>query len=360
MPELRETAACLVAQPKGILAADESIATMSKRLQEAGVAASDTTRRDYRELLLTTPKLGTWIAGIIWCDETLRQRLADGTPFPEACADRGIHPGIKVDTGVVPLAFAGGAVVTQGLDGLRNRLTEYRQMGATFAKWRAVLDPGNLPPRAVHANAHALACYAASCQEAGIVPIVEPEVLMDGAHGIDLCQVVTTSALTAVFDELHAMGVDPSGIVLKPNMVIAGTAHQDYTSAAQVAEATVAVLRACVPGAVPGIAFLSGGQSNDQACANLTAINQVAAGSGGVPWRLTFSFGRALVSDALHTWHGDVGAVEAAQQALAANCARAAAASAAGGGAPRDHLLAGATSGARATPGARNMEAVGA
>lgn len=359
MPELQETAASLVAKPKGILAADESIATMSKRLEGAGVAASETTRRDYRELLLTTSKLETWIAGIIWCDETLRQRLTDGTPFPDACAARGIQAGIKVDTGVVPLAFAGGAAVTQGLDGLPARLAEYRQMGATFAKWRAVLDPGNISPRAVHANAHALARYAAACQEADIVPIVEPEVLMDGTHGIDLCQMITTTALTAVFDELHTMGVDPSAMVLKPNMVVAGAGSERQPSTEHVADATLAVLRGCVPGTVPGIAFLSGGQSNEEACANLAAINQSAAGTGGAPWRLTFSFGRALVNDALRLWHGDASAAATAQQALAANCARAAAASARTTPSPADHLLDDTTATAPSS-GARHAEAVGA
>lgn len=360
MPELQETAASLVATPKGILAADESIATMSKRLEGAGVPASETARRDYRELLLTTSDLQTWVAGIIWCDETLRQRLADGTPFPEACAARGIQAGIKVDTGVVPLAGAGGAPVTQGLDGLPDRLAEYREMGASFAKWRAVLDPQTLSPRALHANAHALARYAAACQEADIVPIVEPEVLMDGAHGIDLCQMVTTTALTAVFDELHTMGVDPGAMVLKPNMVVAGTGHEHQPSAEHVAGATLSALRGCVPGTVPGIAFLSGGQSNEQACANLAAINESAARSGGAPWRLTFSFGRALVSDALRLWHGDPDAMGIAQQALAANCARAAAASTGTAPGPDDHRHDGSPTGSGTATATRAAEVVGA
>jgi fructose-bisphosphate aldolase class I len=325
--DLQELAAALVVEPKGILAADESIPTMSTRLEAAGVIPSAVSRRDYRELLLTTPGLARWISGIIWCDETLRQELTDGTPFPQACAERQLYAGIKVDTGVVPLPGANGALVTEGLDGLGLRLVDYRRLGARFAKWRAVFDPSNLPACAVRANAHALARYAAACQEAGLVPIVEPEVLMDADHGIDRCATATTCALTAVFEELDHMGVELAGMVLKPNMVIAGAGHRPEEDAETVAEATVAVLRACVPEAVAGIAFLSGGQSNLRACTNLAAIGRFAARTGTVPWRLTFSFGRALVRNALVAWHGDPAAVDAAQQALADNCARAAAAS---------------------------------
>lgn len=324
MPGLLDTATALVSAGRGILAADESVATMSKRLEGVGVAASDVARRDYRELLLTTPDLADWISGVIFCDETMRQSLADGTPFPDAAHALGIQPGIKVDAGVAPLPYTDGGVITQGLDGLASRLVEYRAMGAAFAKWRAVLDPHGLSMRTVRANAHALARYAALCQEAEIVPIVEPEVLMDGTHGIAMCEAVTGNVLAAVFDELDRMGVDPRGMVLKPNMVIAGTGHAEPTLPREVAARTLKVLRAKVPAAVPGIAFLSGGQSNERACANLETINRQAADDGGAEWRLTFSFGRALVDDALRDWRGDARQVQSAQEALAANCARAA------------------------------------
>jgi fructose-bisphosphate aldolase class I len=329
MPALTEVAASMVASGKGILAADESIGTMSKRLAAAGVPASAAARRDYRELLLTTPGLAGQVSGVIWCDETLRQSLADGTPFPAAARNLGIHPGIKVDAGVTPLPFSGGATVTEGLDGLRGRLEEYRAMGAVFAKWRAVLAPDRFSPRAAAANAHALARYAALCQEAGLAAIVEPEVLMDGSHGIGRCEEVTAATLDAVFGQLALMGVDPAGIVLKPNMVIEADGSEPHAEPDEVARRTLGVLRAAVPASVPGIAFLSGGQSNERACANLAAINAAAGAGPGrrAPWRLTYSFGRALVSDALHAWHGDPGRIKEAQGALAANCARASAAS---------------------------------
>lgn len=320
---LDRTAAELTRYGVGILAADESIATMSQRLEAAGVSPSAETRRDYRALLLTTPGLSQWISGMIVCDETLRQSLPDGTPFPRAAAERGIALGIKVDTGVAPLPFATGGVVTEGLDGLRERLEEYRQLGATFAKWRAVIEPRGTHPRTVRANAHALARYAALCQASGIVPIVEPEVLMDGDHELGMCQAITGNVLRSVFKHLDLMGVEPSAIILKPNMVLAGRDHAEPTPPHEVARRTVKVLRASVPPEVPGIAFLSGGQSNDRACANLTAINAEARTRPDAPWRLTFSFGRALVDDALRTWRGDSAQIDAAQAALAANCARA-------------------------------------
>jgi fructose-bisphosphate aldolase class I len=327
VPGLSDTASALVAAGRGILAADESIATMSKRLEGAGVEPSENARRTYRQLLLTAPALAESVSGIILCDETLRQTLEDGTPFPQAASALGIAPGIKVDTGVTPLPFSHGGVVTQGLDGLDARLAEYRELGAVFAKWRAVLSPNGLSMRSVHANAHALARYAAACQQAGIVPIVEPEVLMDGPHSIAFCEAVTGNVLARVFDELDRMGVDLRGIVLKPNMVIAGTENDQPSLPREVAAHTLKVLSAKVPAAVPGIAFLSGGQSNERACANLEAMNRQAMEDGGAPWRLTFSFGRALVDDALRTWQGDTANVAAAQQVLAANCARAAVAS---------------------------------
>ncbi len=330
MPALHDVAAALVAPDRGILAADESIATMSRRLETAGVPASGTARRDYRELLLTTPGLSRWISGIIVCDETLRQSLADATPFPAAARDRGILTGIKVDTGVTRLPFTAAATVTQGLDGLRGRLADYVELGASFAKWRAVLAAVGTTPRAIRANAHALARYAALCQEAGVVPVVEPEVVMDGGHGVDECEEATLAALTAVFAELAAAGVDGAGLVLKPNMVLAGSDYPHPTPAEQVAARTLRVLAATVPPEVPGVAFLSGGQCNERACINLAAINAAApqcpaidADEGCAPWRLTFSFGRALVDDALRAWRGRPANVAVAQQRLARNCARA-------------------------------------
>ncbi len=327
MQVLHQVAGALVAPGKGILAADESIATMSKRLAEAGVTPSADARRDYRVLLLTTPGLDSWVSGIIVCDETLGQALPDGTTFGEGAAAFGIMAGIKVDKGIAPLPFSGGGFVTEGLDGLRGRLDAYRSRGAVFAKWRAVFSPAGLHPRTVRANGHALARYAALCQETGIVPIVEPEVLMDGGHGIGACQEATASVLAAVFGELGAMGADPRGMVLKPNMVISGTGNEDQAGPAEVAAGTLQVLAATVPPAVAGVAFLSGGQRNDQACANLAAISARAAAGGAPPWRLTFSFGRALVSDALRAWHGLPGNAADAQATLAANCRRASEAS---------------------------------
>lgn len=326
MPNIEETARHLVRSATGILAADESIATMSARLEAAGVAASETARRDYRALLLTTPGLSGWVSGMILCDETLRQSLADGTPFVAAAAERGISLGIKVDTGTVPLALTSGGRITEGLDGLGRRLAEYREIGATFAKWRAVFEPVGTSKRTIIANAHALARYAALCQENGIVPIVEPEVLMDGPHEIEICQVITHTVLGEIFDQLDHLGVDLAGMVLKPNMVLAGSGHREESPPDLVAARTLKVLQAQVPAAVPGIAFLSGGQSNARACANLAAINSLADERAQAPWSLTFSFGRALVDDVLHLWRGDPDAVAEAQNRLADNCARAAAA----------------------------------
>lgn len=315
---LRATARRLVGDGRGILAADESVATMSRRLEEAGVEASAESRRAYRELLVTTAGLSDGVSGVILCDETLRQRFADGRAFGDGLAEAGILPGIKVDTGAVPLAGADGETVTEGLDGLAGRAAEYVALGARFAKWRAVIRVDDvLPSRwAVQANAHALARYAAVCQEAGLVPIVEPEVLADGAHGLDRTSAVTARVLSAVARALADAGVDPAGTVLKPSMVTAGTGAA-HRSPEDVARATVDVLRATMPDDLAGVAFLSGGWSSATAAANLAAIRRVPA-----PWPLTFSFGRALVSPALHAWRGDPAAVADAQAALAAEVRR--------------------------------------
>ncbi|MDQ0994264.1 class I fructose-bisphosphate aldolase [Streptomyces sp. V3I7] len=320
MTELARTAAQMVAPGKGILAADESIATMSARLEKTGVAPTEENRRAYRELLVTTPRLASGISGVILCDETFRQSLADGRTFPEAMAQLGLLPGIKVDTGARHLAGAPGETVTEGLDGLRERLAEYAALGARFAKWRAVVGigagtgtgAGQPSPWKVRADAHALARYAALCQEAGIVPIVEPEVLMEGAHGTARCAAVTSEVLRAVFAELEAAGVDLEGIVLKPNMVVPGRDSFEVVTPDEVARATVTVLRAAVDERVAGIAFLSGGQSAARATAHLAAMQRLET-----PWPLTFSFGRGLVDPALAAWHGEPGRVSAGQRALA-------------------------------------------
>ena len=325
MNGLHELATRMVSPGRGILAADESITTMSTRLENVGVPASADTRRAYRELLLTTPDLATWVSGIILSDETFGQCLTDGRQFPTAAVDLGILTGIKVDTGARPLALVPGGTVTEGLDGLRERLAGYGRLGAAFAKWRGVLSVGGPggSDAAVRANAHALARYAALCQEADIVPIVEPEVLMTGDHGIEACADQTTRTLTAVFDELVAAHVDLRGIVLKPNMVVPGTQCARRSSPEEVARATLGVLDACVPPEVPGIAFLSGGQDNATATASLSALNA----SGTRPWRLTFSFGRALVNETLECWRGRAEHAGMAQLALRNSCRRAAEAS---------------------------------
>lgn len=313
---LTTVATAMVAPGKGILAADESIGTMSKRLEAVGAEASAETRRQWRALIVTTTGLGEHISGVILCDETFRQATDDGRPIPDAAAAAGITPGIKVDTGAMPLAGAPGETVTEGLDGLRARLEEYVGMGAAFAKWRAVIRiDGRLPSEAcLDANAHALARYAALCQEAGIVPIVEPEVLMDGDHPIERCAEVTERTLRTVFAALAGQRVQLEGMVLKPNMVAPAADHAEPGSAPDIAAATVRSLRHCAPAALPGIAFLSGGQSPEVATANLQAMN--AAGSH--PWQLTFSFGRALLDPALAQWKGEAANADAAQQTLLA------------------------------------------
>lgn len=311
---LQTVARQMVSEGRGILAADESISTVTTRLEKAGVAPDEEHRRAYREMLVTTPGLAVAISGVILADDTLRARLSDGRTFPEAVSAAGMIPGIKVDTGAKPLAGAPGETVTEGLDGLRERFEEYAPLGAQFAKWRAVIKIGPELPTyaALHANAHALARYAALSQEAGLVPIVEPEVLMEGDHDLDCCAAVTSTTLTQVFEELGIASVDLRGIVLKPNMVTAGTKASRQASVEEVAQRTVEVLRSVVPAEVPGVAFLSGGQPPEVATAHLGAMQLL----GRQPWELTFSFGRALVDPALKAWHGDPALVEAGQAAL--------------------------------------------
>jgi fructose-bisphosphate aldolase class I len=312
--ELDTNAAAMVARGKGILAADESTGTIKKRFDKIGLESSFETRRAYRELLFTAAGAEKHVSGAILYDETIRQQTADGKPFPQLLAARGILPGIKVDAGAKPLAGFPGETVTEGLDGLRERLAEYRGLGARFAKWRAVIDVGaGIPTRTcLAANAEALARYAALCQEASIVPIVEPEVLMDGDHGIERCEEVTDATLETVFDALFVHRVRLEGMVLKPNMVIAGKKSPKQAVPAQVAEATVRCLRRRVPAAVPGIAFLSGGQSEADATLHLSLMNRVR----DLPWELSFSYGRALQQSTLDAWKGKPGNVAAAQKAF--------------------------------------------
>ena len=316
--ELGEIAAKMVTPGKGILAADESSGTIAKRFDQINVESTESNRRDYREMLFRTDEaMRQCISGVILFDETLRQSAADGTPLVKLISDSGAVPGIKVDTGAKPLAGSNGEKVTEGLDGLRERLAEYHSIGARFAKWRAVIeiDDGKPSWACVKANAHALARYAALCQEAGIVPIVEPEVVMDGPtarHSIGDCRRVSEWTLNTVFNELFEANVALEGMVLKPNMVIAGQNAPTQASAEDVAEQTVACLKATVPAAVPGIAFLSGGQSDEQASQHLSLINQI----GGTPWQLTFSYGRALQQAALKSWLGKAENVPAAQAAF--------------------------------------------
>jgi len=312
--DLNRTVAELMARGKGVLAADESIATMSSRLADAGVAPTGDNRRDYREMLVTTPGLSQGVSGVILCDETFRQRVSGGATFPGALADIGILAGIKVDSGAKPLAGQPGEKVTEGLDGLRDRLAAYAALGASFAKWRAVIDIGDGRPswRALRANAHALARYAALCQEAGVVPIVEPEVLMDGAHTLDRCARATVATLMAVFAELQDVGVRLDAIVLKPNMVVPGAKSAELATPDEVARATLSALHTIVPEETGGVAFLSGGQPPERATANLAAIRALPT-----PWPVTFSFGRALVDPALAAWRGEPDRAWAGQRALA-------------------------------------------
>jgi fructose-bisphosphate aldolase class I len=308
--ELYDTARAIVADDKGILAADESTGTIKKRFDAIGLESTEETRRAYRNLLFTTPGMEEFIGGVIMYDETIRQRADDGTPFAELLAAKGVVPGIKVDTGAKPLALFPGELVTEGLDGLRERLAEYHGLGARFAKWRAVITIGDgIPTDAcLEANAHALARYAALSQEAGIVPIVEPEVLMDGDHSIETCHEVTGRTLRAVYRALFEFDVHMRGTLLKPNMDIAGKGAATQATTEQIAELTVHGLLRHVPALVPGIVFLSGGQSEVQATENLNAISRL-----GGPWALSFSYGRALQQSALAAWGGDAANVEAAQ-----------------------------------------------
>jgi fructose-bisphosphate aldolase class I len=309
---LRSTAQSLVARGKGILAADESRPTIKKRFDTIQVESSEENQRAYRELLFTTEGVDAFISGVILFEETLRQAAADGTPFPRLLADRGIIPGIKVDKGAKPMPGFPGEKITEGLDGLRDRLKEYRDLGARFAKWRAVITIAHaLPtPTNVQANAHALARYAALCQEAGLVPIVEPEVLMDGDHDIERCEAVTARTLQTVFDELFRQRVDLEGMLLKPNMVISGLECPRQAGVETVAERTVHCFQRVVPAAVPGIVFLSGGQSSKIATAHLNAMNAL----GRHPWELSFSYGRALQEDTLKAWRGKADRVGEAQK----------------------------------------------
>jgi fructose-bisphosphate aldolase class I len=324
--KLIDTAKALVAGDKGLLAMDESTPTCDKRFAKVGVPLTEEARRAYRELIVTTPGLGESISGAILYDETIRQRKRDGTPFLKALTDAGIIPGIKVDTGAKDLAGHPGEKITEGLDGLRDRLAEYSQMGARFAKWRAVIAMGEgIPTRGcIEANANALARYAALCQEAGLVPVVEPEVLMDGDHTLERCCEVTEEVLRTVFSQLYTQGVMLEGIILKPNMVLPGSTCPKQEAVDDVADATVRCLLRSVPAAVPGIAFLSGGQSAELASARLNAMN--ARFRSGMPWALAFSFARAIQQPALEIWRGQEAHVLAAQQALyhRASCNRAA------------------------------------
>ena len=323
---LIETARTLVADDKGLLAMDESNPTCNKRFAKLGIPQTVEARRAYRELILTTPRLGESISGVILYDETIRQQKKDGTPFVKVITDAGIIPGIKVDTGAKDLAAHPGEKITEGLDGLRDRLAEYFQMGARFAKWRAVIAIGDgIPSRScIEANAHALARYAALCQEAGLVPVVEPEVLMDGEHTLERCRAATEEVLRTVFNQLNSQRVLLEGMILKPNMVLPGLTCPTQASVDEVANITVKSLWRAVPAAVPGIAFLSGGQSGELASARLNTMN--LRFKSRLPWALAFSFARAIQQPALEIWRGEETQVSAAQLALyhRATCNRAA------------------------------------
>jgi fructose-bisphosphate aldolase, class I len=315
--ELNQVARAMVAPGKGILAADESSGTIAKRFAAIGVESTEDRRRDYRELLFRSEDLGRYISGVILFDETIRQKAADGTPLIQILRAEGVIPGIKVDKGAKRLAGSPDETITEGLDGLRERLDEYREIGARFTKWRAVIHIGKEVPTSygIQVNAHALARYAALSQEAGLVPIVEPEVLMTGSHSIDRCYEVTEATLREVFYELGRQRVSLEGMVLKPNMVLSGSNASGRAGPEEVAEKTVDCFLRTVPAAVPGIAFLSGGQSDEEATVNLDAINRRAS-EAGVPWQLTFSYGRGLQAAPQQAWGGRPENASSAQEAF--------------------------------------------
>jgi fructose-bisphosphate aldolase class I len=325
-PTILETAKALVAGDKGLLAMDESVPTCNRRFAALGIPQTDEARRAYREMIATTPNLGRCISGAILFEQTIHQETEAGVPFVKVLLDAGIIPGIKVDAGAKDLAGHAGEKVTEGLDGLRDRLASYAQMGARFAKWRAVIVPGDgIPSRGcIEANAQALARYASLCQEAGLVPVVEPEVLMDGDHTLARCAQITEEVLRAVFEQLYLQRVTLEGMILKPNMVVPGLACSTQPTVDEVADATVKCLLQAVPAAVPGIAFLSGGQPSELASARLNAMN--VRFKTHLPWALAFSFARAIQQPALEIWRGEAANVPAAQQALfhRADCNRAA------------------------------------
>jgi fructose-bisphosphate aldolase class I len=324
--KLQKTAKAMLVADKGLLAMDESNPTCNKRFAAVGIPQTAEFRRAYREMIITTPGLSKSIGGVILYDETIHQKLTDGTPFIKAATDAGMIPGIKVDAGTSPLALHPGEKITEGLDGLRDRLDQYAKMGLGFAKWRAVITIGDgIPSKAcIDANTHALARYAAECQEAGLVPVVEPEVLMDGNHSMQNCFEVTENVLRTLFEQLYIQDVAPEGIILKPNMVVPGLSCPIQESVEEVADATVKCLLRTVPAAVPGVAFLSGGQPAELASARLNAMNNRFEGQ--LPWALSFSFARAIQQPALELWRGKQENVSEAQQALLhrANCNRAA------------------------------------
>ena len=315
LSELNKVAEAMVAPGRGILAADESTGTIKKRFDSLGVELTVDNRRDYREMLFrSTDAMSKYISGVILYDETIRQNAKDGTPLVKIIEKAGTLPGIKVDKGTKPLPFCAGELITEGLDGLGERLAEYRNLGAKFAKWRAVIDIGADIPSydCIMTNAHALGRYAALCQQEDIVPIVEPEVLMDGDHDADRCAMITEWVLKTVFEQLYYQRVALEGMVLKPNMIVPGKKSAKRASVEEVAEKTLKVLKACVPASVPGIAFLSGGQSDEEATAHLDAMNKM----GPLPWRVSFSYGRALQAAPQKTWSGKSENVAAAQRAF--------------------------------------------
>ena len=317
MSDLHATARAMVAPGKGLLAADESSPTIKKRFDTIGLESTEPNRRAYRDMLFTAPGLAEHISGVILFDETIRQVDSAGTPFPKMLDDLGIIPGIKVDTGAKDLAGFPGEKVTEGLDGLRERLAEYVSLGARFTKWRSVITIGDGMPTdyCIEANADGLARYAALAQEAGLVPMVEPEILMDGDHTIEACEDATSRTLSVLFASLHRARVDLEGSILKTNMIVSGKGNPTQAGAKEIAEATLRVLRATVPPAMPGVAFLSGGQGDVEATENLQAINEAVGANP--PWRLTYSYGRALQAPSLKAWSGQDANVNAAQRELA-------------------------------------------